>query len=280
MHDVEHVYYSHRIGVNENLKGLPLTEVIELFVRVFNQLSNEGYFSEAFGYSCVNGDVGGLLADVELEVLLTIRKKSLWPIEEHCSQYSEDDFFDIIEFLFQHVSKPMDSHFHDYYDCGMHWSNFNSIAGRDEYRSRTNRVLSQYISRFELAPSGEVLHAPEQGFDQIFSAEIPSRDENVTSRVNAAIVRFRRHGSTKDDRRQAVRDLADVLEYLRPMVQKLLTNKDERDLFNLANNFGIRHHNDKQKTGYDQSLWLSWMFYVYLATIHVLLRKLGIDSDE
>ena len=32
---------------------------------------------------------------------------------------------------------------------------------------------------------------------------------------NAAILRFRRHGSTNDDRRQAVRDLADVLEYLR-----------------------------------------------------------------
>ena len=59
---MSHVYYSHRIGVNENLKGLPLTDVIELFVRVFNQLSNEGYFSEAFGYGCVNGDIDGLIA--------------------------------------------------------------------------------------------------------------------------------------------------------------------------------------------------------------------------
>lgn len=32
----------------------------------------------------------------------------------------------------------------------------------------------------------------------------------------------------------------DVLEYLRPKVQKLLTNKDERDLFDLVNNFDIR----------------------------------------
>ena len=42
---------------------------------------------------------------------------------------------------------------------------------------------------------------------------------------------------------------------------------------NLANNFGIRHHNDQEKTAYDTSLWLSWMFYFYLATIHVVLRK-------
>jgi hypothetical protein len=87
-----------------------------------------------------------------------------------------------------------------------------------------------------------------------------------------------RHGSTLDDRRQAVRDLADVLEYLRPKVKVLLTSKDDSDLFNIANNFGVRHHNDKQKTTYDAALWLSWMFYFYLATIHVVLRKIEHDS--
>ena len=54
----------------------------------------------------------------------------------------------------------------------------------------------------------------------------------------------------------------------------------ERDLFNLANNFGIRHHNDHQKTSYDANIWLSWMFYFYLATIHVVLRKQQQASDE
>lgn len=91
-------------------------------------------------------------------------------------------------------------------------------------------------------------------------------------------MRYRRHGSTIDDRRQAVRDLADVLEYLRPKMKTLLTKSDENDLFNIANNFGIRHHNAKQKTSYDTAIWLSWMFYFYLATLHVILRK--IDSDR
>ena len=56
-----------------------------------------------------------------------------------------------------------------------------------------------------------------------------------------------------------------------------LTSNDEKDLFNIANSFGIRHCNDKQKTDYDSALWLSWMFYYYLATVHVLLRKAGIN---
>lgn len=276
-----HIYYSQRTGSNENLEGLPLVEVVELLVRVFDHLCADGYFAEALGYDCVDaGRVEGLLRDVEMEMLLAIRKKLLWPIHKYSSKYSEDDFFDVIEFLFQNVSKPVDGSYHDYSNCGMHWSTFNKKAGRNEYRERVNVVLSHYVKRFELSTTGEILHLPEQGFEQIFAADVPSTDEKITKRVEAAMLRYRRHGSTIDDRRQAVRDLADVLEYLRPKVQTLLTNQDERDLFNLANNFGVRHHNDKQKTGYDQAFWLSWMFYYYLATIHVVLRKLGLESKE
>ena len=63
-------------------------------------------------------------------------------------------------------------------------------------------------------------------------------------------------------------------EKIRPAVKAEMLRGDEADLFNIANNFGIRHLNDKQQTGYDAALWLSWMFYFYLATIHVVLRKM------
>ena len=55
---------------------------------------------------------------------------------------------------------------------------------------------------------------------------------------------------------------------------------DEPELFNIANNFGVRHHNQKQKTGYDQALWLSWMFYLYLSTIHLVARKIDRTTVE
>ena len=256
------------------MSGLPLGDVVGLFVRVFDQLREDGYFHEAFGYECVDaGHVEGKVRDIELEMLLSVRKKGLWPLHIECAHYSEDDFFDIVEFLYQHVSKPIDGTLHSWNDCGMHWETFNKIQGQTAYREKVNSVLEHYAEPFELAASGEVLHKPERGFEQIFDADIPSQDSNVTSRIEASVLRYRRHGSTLDDRRQAVRDLADVLEYLRPKVKSLLTSADEKDLFNLANNFGIRHHNDQQKTAYDTSLWLSWMFYFYLATIHVVLRK-------
>jgi hypothetical protein len=46
----------------------------------------------------------------------------------------------------------------------------------------------------------------------------------------------------------------------------------EGDLFNIANNFAIRHNNREQRGEYDREVWLRWMFYVYLATIHAVSR--------
>ena len=268
-------FYSIRKGTNPNLKGLPLREVLGLFVRLFTQFHEDGYFAEAFGFVCVDaGEVSGRVRDPELEMLLTIRKSGLWPIHEKAPYYVEDDFFDVLEFLHQYVSKPIDGTMHSYNQCGMHWETFNKIQGQQEFRAKVNAVLAHYQERFELSPNGEVLHRAEAGFEPIFDADIPSKDSNVMARVSAAVLGYRRHGSTTDDRRQAVRDLSDVLEYLRPQVKTLLTTADEKDLFNIANNFGIRHHNDKQRTAYDAGIWLSWMFYFYLSTIHVVLRKI------
>jgi len=240
----------------------------------------EGYFDEYLGSYCVDMDeIKGKVSDVELEILLKIRKQSLWPIDNiRISQYSEDDLFDMIEFLYQNVSKPIDGDYHSYNDCGMHWHTFNKDEGANIYLEKINAILALYKKPFELSKNGEILHKPEQGFETMFEADIPSNDVNIRTRIDSAVLSYRRHGSTLDNRRQAVRDLADVLEYLRPKVKSFFTKQDEKDLYNIANNFGIRHHNDKQKTNYDTGLWLSWMFYYYLATIHVLLRKMAHDE--
>jgi hypothetical protein len=268
-------FFSFRKGLNKNANGLPLEDTKVLFSKVLGQLKVDGYLDESFGFYCVDsGHLPGKIRDPELQILLEIRKKDLWPIEDHIDGYSEDDLFDMIEFLFEYTSKPIDGTYHHYNDCGMHWETFNKSEGQSVFVSKINDVLALYCIPYELSDNGEILEKPEKGFEPIFKADIPTEDRNVADRVSAAILRFRRHGSTIDDRRQAVRDLADVFEYLRPKVKDLISNQDERDLFNIANNFDIRHHNEKQKTDYDTNIWHSWMFYFYLSTIHVVLRKI------
>lgn len=268
-------YYSQRAGRGRPTATLELNDVKRLFMSQYEQFEKEGYFQQYLGFYCVDSDFNpGLLGtDLKAEILLSLGKSNLWPMEEKMGFWSEDDLFDMIEFLFDHISKPTERRFHDYSACGWHCSKFDQVPGQLEYREKLNRLLRAYDSGFELSEQGEVAALPPTGFEPLMAAELPHHDDsNVTSRVETAINKFRRHRSSIEDRRDAVRDLADVLEFLRPSLKEVLLSKDEQDLFNIANNFGIRHHRTDQKVGYDKAIWLSWVFYYYLATIHAAVR--------
>lgn len=267
-------YYSARTGKNPEAATLTFGALISLVRSAFQHLEREGYFTEQFGFWCVDEqDVPGRAgSDVPNYVLLHLRRDGLWPFAEKWSEYQEHDLFDMIEFLYDHVSKPTDGHFHSYGGCGMHWRKFDEKAGRLEFRQAMNPLLENYGPGFELNDRGEIMEIGPAGLKHLLEAEPPSNDKTALSRITSAVDRFRRFGSSIDDRRQAVRDLADVLERLRPQIKTALLKKDEQDLFNLANNFGIRHLNEEQKLGYDAAVWLSWMFYYYLATIYACLH--------
>lgn len=275
------VPYSIRTGINPRTKGFDLKTTNDLFVRLYAQLDQEGYTHEHFGFWCVDmHDVKGKLADVDFTVLMTLRKTDLWPIAEKAPGYSEDDLFDMIEFLFDHVSKPLSGHMHTYDQCGMHWETFDKGAGQSEFRKQINDLLALYEHRFELSTDGLILRQAPSGFEQLFDATVPTDDKLIKARIQAAVNEYRRHGASLDVRRHAVSDLAGVLEALRPKMADAITSNDEKDLFNIANNFMIRHHNDKQKTQYEASLWLSWIFYVYLSTIHLILRRVELKKPK
>lgn len=268
-------YYSVRTGKNPLSAHFDLETLKELFKTLFIYFEDEGYFQEALGYDCVDagfvpGTLGHNLAGI---LLLELRKKDLTPIRSKIDNYSEDDLFDIIEFLYEFCSKPIQRHFHDWNDCGWHCDTFDREPGRLEYLEKVNKVLALYEHGYELSSDGEILSKADSGLDALLDAPLPSHDpENVSARIEAAQRKFRRYRSSVDERRDAIRDLADVLEYLRPKIKTALTSKDEADLFNIANSFGIRHHNESQKTDYDKTIWYSWIFYYYLATIHAGVR--------
>ncbi|MCC6350202.1 MAG: hypothetical protein IT347_11510 [Candidatus Eisenbacteria bacterium] len=268
-------YYSVRTGKNLSGGALDLPTTLRVFGGIHQTLEDEGYFQEALGYECVDaGSVPGTVGkDVEGYVLLELRKSDLLPVRTQVDHYREDDLFDVVEFLYEHVSKPVDRHYHSFNDCGWHCTSFDRSEGRAEFREKMNRILRRYADGFELSVDGEVLGLPDAGFEALMEAALPVADpENIEARVDAARRRFRRYKASLDERRDAIRDLADVLEYLRPKLKGILASRDENDLFNLANNFGVRHHNALQKVGYDRAIWYSWLFYYYLATIHAVVR--------
>ena len=285
-------YYSARSGTNPNTKP-DLALLLRLFRAAYQDFERRFYFQEAFGYDCVDSGYapGTLGSDIEAAMFLALRRDDVWPISARSASYSEEALFDVIEFLHDHVSKPDEGYYHSWNSCGWHYRTFDSEAGRLEFRRRMNELLKDYGDGYELSAAGEVLLIGEPALESLLKASVQSGDPtNVDARVSAAVLKFRRYKSSADDRRDAVRDLADVLEYLRPRVKEVLSSKDEADIFILANNFGIRHHNAGQKTDYDKHIWLRWAFYYYLATIQAIVETgrqtthwvstFGVNTDD
>jgi hypothetical protein len=245
-----------------------------LFVTVYTTFEEKGYFQERLGVNCTDGYVPGSVGDVKLYSFRKLRRKGLFPIWGRRDDLSEDEIFDLIEFLYDHASEPTgEGFFHSHDGCGYHYSKFVRGKAAQQFRTEINDILKDYGDGFELSDEGEVLTRPGGALDALVQAPIPPQDpSNITARVNAAVLKFRRRSASEEERRDAIRDLADVLEFLRPRLKQVLASQDENDLFNIANNFGIRHHNERQKTNYDKMIWFSWVFYFYLATIHAALR--------
>jgi hypothetical protein len=187
---------------------------------------------------------------------------------------AEDQLFDLTEYFHRHVSKGIDdrSALHSYSNCGWHYHEFAAAPAQALFRQRMNRTLVNYRGGFRINEDGQVEHDANEGLDQLIDAALPTKDPDVAKRVSGAIALYRNRGRTEEDLRLAVRELFDVLEKLRPEMKTEMLSKDEGALFNIANNFTIRHMNDQQKAGYDSAIWHQWMFYVNLSTIHVITR--------
>lgn len=266
-------YYAAR-KYGSKASDLSLNDLQVVILSAYEHYEGSGYFVEAFGFSCTDSgfEPGYAGSNVGAYVRLSLDGRELWPIYNCYKQYSEEDAFTLIEFLFDHISKPMKRDWHDWNNCGFHYSDFNRELGREEYRERVNISLKRYGIGWELTSDGEILSLPPESMSTLLTAKLPTNDMAVIKKVELATQKFRRHGSSVDDRTDAVRDLADVLEWLRSQIKETLLKADENDLFNLANNFGIRHMNQRQKLKYDKVVWLSWMFYHYLNTIHAFLH--------
>jgi len=271
----EKPFYSIRTGKNAGGTRLTFQQLNRLFISLYKSLQFEGYFQEYFGYICVDeGPISGKLGDdIEGEIILQVRKSNLWPVGDRIQDYAEDDLFDVIEFLYEYVSKPVERQYHSWNECGWHCHTFDREAGRGEFREKVNRILREYSDGFELSGDGEVLSLPQSGLEPLLEEPFPAHDPlNVDPQVQAAIRKFRRHHASPNDKRDAIRDLADVLEFLRPKLKAILTSKDENDLFTILNNFGLRHHNVSQRIAYHKAIWYDWLFYFYLAAIHGAIR--------
>lgn len=278
-------FYSQQRGLRSKYDLIGMRKQL---IGVYNYFRGKNYFAEWEGYACVDGAdpypnsersygwVSGTAGtDVSAWVFAMADRDDLFPIDPVNKAWTEDQVFDAIQLLGSVVSKPTRSHYHDWSNCGTHAEEFSHVDGLREYRDMINKKLALYGDGWELRADLSMAELPPNGLAALVNAELPSSiDEQSRQRVDDAIEKYRRRGSTAGDRRDAVRDLGDVLELYRKKAEPIL-GATESDLFNILNNFGLRHNNAKQKTDYDP-IFLSGVFYHCLNMINVLAHKLAV----
>ncbi|MEB0004907.1 hypothetical protein QN357_18480 [Cryobacterium sp. RTC2.1] len=241
------------------------------FLDLINKLSETGYIPKVLPKWCPDADNP---SDewVSQQISTAIRIRTVWPeLIRDPDTASDALLFSLVEYFHDQAQRPSTFTVHDYAGCGRHYEGYDAVAGRAIYRWRVNQLLRDHNISLQLAANGE-----EQGrLIREFSAPL---QELVTEQLEArqqpqdeiahAIRDFRSRGASLVAKRAAVTLIANNLEARRKTL-KALVSDDENDLFNIANNFAIRHRNPSQKTDYGDQ-FLDWIFWNFLAATELL----------
>lgn len=104
-------YWSARHGKGPTVTPLTREQVTTLFVSLIDELERKGSFQEAFGYECIDegrvpGAFGPAISD---RILMSLGHEDVWPpTATRVRVWSDDQLFDVVEFLFDHVSTGLD----------------------------------------------------------------------------------------------------------------------------------------------------------------------------
>jgi hypothetical protein len=265
-------YWSERQRQQRGIAKFDLPGVARRFSSYVSSFEEEGYLAWAFGQECVDGGWSGALGDEPAEeVHRELGRDNVWPVQTQHVRYTLDDLCDVIEFLADHVRRPMWADLHSYSGCGWHFGGFDPDRGLQVYRWQVNKLLAQSDLGLVLSKSGRLERIAPNAVETLVTAtrEATHLQGSDDEELAHALDQFRSRGATVLDCRQAVITLAGILERRRAQVKKDLLRRDEGVLFQLANEFGIRHQKADQRTDYDPKHYLEWIFYWYLATINL-----------
>jgi hypothetical protein len=244
------------------------------FVALVSDFMANGYLDSTLPQGCVD-DTAYVPnpADV-IEERLDI--PGLWPLRESLP-WDDDTWFGLIEVFHDLVARPRYRIWHDWNECGWHWSEFAIEPGRLLYRWKVNQLLERCGIRLRLASEGEdvgrLVSVTEDSRDDLLESLITGPDGSINDRIRHAVALFRGRAATTEEKRSAVLVLAGVLEERRTLLKDALLRKDEGALFQIANEFAVRHQTESQKADYDPA-FLDWIFWWFAATIELTNRVL------
>jgi len=269
-------YWATRNGLVPERKRLETTSGQLAFTRAFemqiSELASAGYFPKILPTKCFDDEEAILLSDVAIKLTDAIGTNVNWPLTgDHLGPVPDPILFSLIEYFHDQSQRPRTSSEHKY--CGLHFHTFNRAAGEDVYRWKLNRLLETYNIHLRMgaigAEQGRLVKHFGTPLDSLADAQIETRATRPEDEVAEAIRGFRSRDATLALKRASLALLAGDLERRRAEVKKALLTRDEADLFQIANQFAIRHRKDDQKDDY-RAEYLDWIFWSYLSTVALM----------
>lgn len=260
---------------SDSASSVPRKLLSEAFVELIEEMQELDYFPKILPKGCV--DMHGSWGDDPSKgISKAIRYEILWPddLKSGTLSFPDDLLYSAIEYFHDQAQRPRTRSFHGWNDCGYHYENHNKASGEVVYRWRVNELLEFYGVGLRLGNQGDetgqliqhaALNLDELG-DQAVAEGKTSRDTTVAD----AIQLYRKRAATTTDRRAAIAQLANYIELRRKEFAAVkFASNDEQDLFNIFNNFMIRHGNKTQKSDYGDE-YLDWIFWTSVSAIQLI----------
>ena len=266
-------YWSERLTGN-GIEVLSTGAAAKDFFVIVDDLDTRGYFDRALGSDCVDDPRASQLD----EWLVRETQRSRAVILQEAANGNPDPLVDAMEATHDITALPLRGWYHQYCNCGWHALEWATEAGQQIFRWHVNRILARTELGLHLAEEGEDIGRAIYGTDDARNAllaRMSAREgTSMIDEVGHAVALFRGRDADVTMKRSAIVALAGVLENRRELLKTTLLRKDEGALFELANEFDLRHRKPGQRADYDEA-FLDWIFYWYLATVELTDRILA-----
>lgn len=246
---------------------------VQSFGDLIEELRERDYFPEVLPKHCPD-NAQSWEADPSEAISRAIQVEVTWPLDESYLSLPDDVFYSVIEYFHDQARRPRTRSTHDFGECGFDYHDHDRLSGEAVYRWRVNGLLEQHGIELRLGKSGSergrlIRHA-DLGLDDFAQELIDTAVETDDEKIASNISLYRNRSANIHDRRAAVGQLAGYLEKRRQTFKNVqFTKGDEGALFNIFNNFALRHDNAIQQDDYGDE-YLDWIFWTTLAGIRLL----------
>ncbi|KAA6474133.1 MULTISPECIES: hypothetical protein [Bacillus] len=260
-------FYGMRNGkINVDDLNISFTKFRNFFLDIYSFFEERGDFKLAFyGYK---SRPRLMKPSPETFLFTHVGNVDVFPIEENYYKFNKVTIFTLIEILHKYIWKIDELDDFDMIDI---YPDTKSTAQK-EFREEINKYLIHLDDGYILTEKGYIIDRPDDGLGHLITIDLPPQtSDTVTEQVETAIKMFFKFDSNLEEKRKAINILADILEPYREKLKSYTTEKHDKMIFSIVNNYGIRHNNLNQKEDYEKPVWYQWMFHYYLSTVHAVL---------